>query len=94
MTLQLRFHATLRPIVGGRLVEAPFAEGTTVRQVLDGIIARHPPLGPQLFDLDGRLFRHVHVFVNGRDTHFLPDGLDTVLRADDSLDVFPPVAGG
>jgi sulfur-carrier protein len=94
MTLQLRFHATLRPIVGGRLVEVPFNAGTSVRQVLDGIMARHPALRPQLFDADGKLFRHVHVFVNGRDTHFLPDELDTVLRADDSLDVFPPVAGG
>lgn len=92
--MQLRFHATLRSVVGGRLIEAPFAEGQTVRELIDSVVARFPDLGPKLFDRDGQLYRHVHVFVNGRDAPYLPAGLDTPLRPDDALDVFPPVGGG
>jgi molybdopterin synthase sulfur carrier subunit len=92
--LELRFHATLRQFVGGRNVDVAFQEGLTVRGLLEQLIARYPALGPQLFDEANNLHRHVHVFVNGRDAPYLDHGLDTVLQADASLDVFPPVGGG
>ena len=34
------------------------------------------------------------VLVNGRSTPHLADGLDTVLRDGDRVDIFPPAAGG
>jgi molybdopterin converting factor small subunit len=37
---------------------------------------------------------HIHVFINGRQSIFLPQGLETAVTADDTLDVFPPVGGG
>jgi molybdopterin converting factor small subunit len=36
----------------------------------------------------------VHVFVNGRGAGWLPDAYATPLAADDSVDIFPAVAGG
>lgn len=92
--MELRFHATLRQIVGGREVEVSHQDGLTVRGLLEQVVARYPALGPALFDEQGQLHRHVHVFVNGRDAPYLPDGLDTVLSPTASLDVFPPVGGG
>jgi molybdopterin synthase sulfur carrier subunit len=37
---------------------------------------------------------YVHVFINGRDAQYLPDGQCTVLTCGDKIDFFPPVAGG
>jgi molybdopterin synthase sulfur carrier subunit len=36
----------------------------------------------------------VHVFVNGRDAPFLENALETVLKEDDTITVFPAVGGG
>ena len=92
--MQVNFFATLRPIVGGKTVEVEFAEGKTLRQVLGELVARFPSLQAQLFDGRGELHRHVHVFVNGRDSVFLADKLDTALKPQDTVNIFPAVGGG
>lgn len=40
-------------------------DGDTVRQVLDNLDARHPGLGRYVCEDDGRLRKHVNVFVDG-----------------------------
>ncbi|MCC6174783.1 MAG: MoaD/ThiS family protein [Chloroflexi bacterium] len=92
--MDVRFHATLRQVVGGKHVSADWHEGLTVRGFLDQMVARYPLLVPHLFDEHGALYRHVHVMVNGRDAPYLERGLDTPLVSGDRLDVFPPVGGG
>ena len=92
--MNVRFHATLRQAVGGRHVEVDWQDGLTVWGFVTQMIERYPPLGPQLLDADGKLARHVHVMVNGRDAPYLADGLETELRETDKIDVFPPVGGG
>jgi molybdopterin converting factor small subunit len=66
----------------------------TVCGFITQMIERYPPLGPQLLDAEGKLARHVHVMVNGRDAPYLAEGLETPLRETDAIDVFPPVGGG
>lgn len=90
----VNFYATLRQIVGGKTVEIPVEEGATVQQLLDEMISRYPALAPELLNEQGSLYGHVHLFVNGRDTPFLEDGVDTVLNPDDTISVFPAVGGG
>jgi molybdopterin converting factor small subunit len=51
-------------------------------------------LNGALVDDQGSLLSHTHVFVNGRDFTYLPLGLRTPLKQADSVDIFPPVAGG
>jgi MoaD family protein len=92
--VNVRFHATLRQAVGGRHVVVDWQEGLTIWGFVTQMIERYPPLGPQLLDADGKLARHVHVMVNGRDAPYLPDAMETVLRETDAIDVFPPVGGG
>ena len=92
--MQINFFATLRPIVGGKTVEVALAEGKTLRQVLDELIARFPRLQAELFNQDGRLHSHVHIFVNGRDSLFLAGKLDTPLEPEDTVNIFPAVGGG
>lgn len=42
---------------------------------------------------DGQLSHHSIILVNGRDARDL-NGLDTALKPDDIIAIFPPVAGG
>ena len=92
--MEVHFFATLRQITGQKTVEFELAEGAAIRDLVDAIINRFPPLRWELLDDKGELWPHVHVFINGRDTPFLQEGLDTVLTTDDTVNIFPPVAGG
>ena len=58
------------------------------------IIEQYPDFDGQLLDENGDLFRHIHIFINGRDTYYLPDDLNTILKPQDKIDIFPPVGGG
>jgi len=84
----------LRQVAGKKTVEFPLAEGATVRQLLDAVVERFPTMRDDLFDGDGRLYPHVHVFINGRDAPYLAGGLDTPLSRSDTVDLFPAIGGG
>ena len=92
--MEVNFYATLRKIVGGKTVDFPIEDGATVQQLLNEIISRYPALAPELLNEQGALYGHVHMFINGRDTPFLEDGMDTELKPDDTVSVFPAVGGG
>lgn len=92
--MKVNFYATLRPIVGKKTVNFDLPANVTVEQLVEIVVNRYPPLRKELLDEEGKLFPHVHVFVNGRDAPYLDDAMDTVLRPDDKVDIFPAVAGG
>ena len=92
--MKVNFFATFRPIVGGKTVEVDVADGATLQQLLKTLVARFPPMGAELFDENGNLRGHVHVFVNGRDSVYLADQLETTIHAQDTVNIFPPVGGG
>lgn len=90
--MEIRFYATLRPLVGGRTVQLP-EPPPTVGAVLHHLIEEHPGLDGKLLDESGAVRRFVAVMLNGRDIRHL-DGLETAVAADSEMDIFPPVAGG
>lgn len=92
--MEVKFYATLRQVVGGKSVEFSLPEGGTIRQLLEEMVRCYPALQHELFDENGNLYRHVHVFVDSRDATFLENGLDTVLQPDRVVGVFPAVGGG
>ena len=92
--MKVRFYATLRPIVGGHSIDVPIEPDTSLWVLLDRLIAQYPDLRPQLLAGDRELGHHIHVILNGRDAPYLERGMDTVLAADDRVDIFPPVGGG
>ncbi len=92
--MEISFYATIRAIVGSKTLEIDLPEGASIQDLLDRLIERCPPLGEKLLDPEGRLSRSVQVFVDGRGALYLPDGLETKLHADQSVDIFPAVAGG
>ncbi len=92
--MQVNFYATLRAIAGVKSVDVNFTAPSTVRAVLESVTRDHPTLAAELWKSPDELNDFIHVFVNGRETRYLPHGLETVLQPNDTLDVFPPVGGG
>ena len=87
----VKFPAVLRANVGGaREVDAP---GSTIGEVLDGLVATYPALRDQLFTDDGELNRFVNVYVNGQDVRYL-DGRGTAVADADEVRLLPAMAGG
>jgi sulfur-carrier protein len=87
----VKFPAVLRANVGGaREVDA---DGQTIGDVLDGLVATYPSLKDQLFTEDGELNRFVNVYVNGQDVRYL-DGTATAVDDRDEVRLLPAMAGG
>jgi molybdopterin synthase sulfur carrier subunit len=81
----------LRSSVGGQ--KQVQLDGSTVRELVDGLIGRFPSLRQQLLADDGQLNRFVNVYVNGQDVRYL-DGLDTAVGERDEVRLLPAMAGG
>jgi sulfur-carrier protein len=92
--MKVYFYATLRDITGQKTVDIDIPEYSTVRQLVDAIVTRFPPLRDKLLQQNGDLWGHVHVFVNGRDAPFLNDQMETVIKPTDTISIFPAVGGG
>ena len=69
------------------------ADGDSVRKVLDDVFRSNPQLRSYLLDDQGRLRKHVNVFVNSR---AVTDrvGLSDPVGADDEVFVFQALSGG
>jgi molybdopterin synthase sulfur carrier subunit len=87
-------YATFRLIAGVKTIDIQPEPGLTVKGAVEAILAQAPTLRSHWVDAAGELYPHVHIFVNGNEYATLPDGADTALKAGDTLDFFPPVAGG
>jgi len=92
--MRVNFYATLRPLAGGKTLNVPVPDAQRASAVLHAATEAHPGLCAELWDAHGALREHIKVFINGRHTTHLPDGLDTLIGEHDELDVFPPVGGG
>jgi molybdopterin synthase sulfur carrier subunit len=87
----VRIPPTLRTATSGaKLVDVG---GSTVREVVHGLVSTYPALSAQLLDAEGGLNRFVNVFLNDTDVRHL-DGLDTPVGEGDSLVLLPAMAGG
>jgi molybdopterin synthase sulfur carrier subunit len=87
----VKFPAVLRANVGG--VREVDAQGQTIGDVLDGLVATYPSLKDQLFTEDGELNRFVNVYLNGQDVRYL-DGRATAVDDRDEVRLLPAMAGG
>jgi MoaD family protein len=67
--------------------------GSTVGEVLNGLVAQYPETRDQLFSNEGDLNRFVNVYLNDEDVRVL-DGLDTGVSDTDTVMILPAMAGG
>ncbi len=92
--MRVNFYATLRAPAGGKTVEVDCGASITARLALEKVTSTRPDLAAEIWQSPGELKDHIHVFINGRQSIFLPRGMDTPVQENDTLDVFPPVGGG
>jgi sulfur-carrier protein len=87
----IKIPPVLRPSVGGE--KELQATGDDVGAVLRSLADQHPATESQLFSSDGQLNRYVNVYLNDEDVRVL-EGLDTTVKAGDTLVILPAMAGG
>jgi MoaD family protein len=90
--MEVKVYADLRTIVGGKSVQFDAAE-MTVAQMLEMLFTRYPALKTKLLTRGGDFHSAFHILINGRDARYL-NGLETVIKAEDEVRIFPPVGGG
>jgi sulfur-carrier protein len=86
----VRIPPTLRVETAGE--REVHATGTTLREVLDDVAARHPALAGRIL-ADGQLAPFVNVYVEGEDVRTL-EGLETPVREGSTVILLPAMAGG
>lgn len=96
MIIKVKGYLTYRDVIGGREVEQPDDVPITfldfIRELAVEIPGEH---GRALFDKEtGTVGGSVAIMLNGVHYNHLPDRLDTLLKDQDEIAVFPPGAGG
>lgn len=83
--------SVLRANVGGaREVDVT---GSTIGEVIDGLITSYPALRDQLLTPEGELNRFVNVYLDGQDVRYL-QGRETPVGERDEVRLLPAMAGG
>lgn len=88
--MRVSFHATVRDAAGTSETEI---EASTLAELMSSLEKR---FGKKLRDMlvkDGKLRDDVVILVNGQNVSH-SKGLETRLRPDDDIAIFPPVSGG
>ncbi len=92
--MKVNFFAAYREIVGGKTVEFEIEHNATVRNLLEAVVTRFPPLRDELLDPQGQLYPWIPLYINGRNPRLLEHGVDSILQLDDVLSIFTPLASG
>lgn len=91
--MQVKFYASLRQAVGMKMIEIKIQPDFTIQDILVEVTRRYPVLEKYIWKDQGELAEIVHVFINGENIRHL-SGLNTPLKAEDHVDIFPPLVGG
>jgi molybdopterin converting factor small subunit len=96
LIIKVKGYLTYRDVIGGREIEQPDDVPVTFLDFLRKLAAEIPgEHGRALFDDEkGTVGGSVAIMLNGVHYNHLPDRLNTVLKDQDEIAVFPPAAGG
>lgn len=96
MIIFVKGYLTLKPIIGERQLEYPDEQLITLQDLLDKLSHE---LGGEfqqmVYDYSSQqIGASIAVLINGSHYRHLPDKQNTVLKNQDKIAIFPPVAGG
>ncbi len=90
-SINVRVTAVLQNLTNGqKMVQAT---GGNVADVLEDIDARFPGFRGKVYGEDGKLHRFVNIYLNDEDIRYT-GGPETPVKAGDTLDILPALAGG
>lgn len=92
--MDVHFYATLRSLIGKKTVTVEMPPKTTALELVKIVSAQYPALHAELLDAQNRFQRHMKMFINGREAVYLENEFETIIQANDKIDIFPPVGGG
>lgn len=93
MAVELRFFASIRDVVGARIVSWELDGATTIRDVLSALEHEYPDLDGVLVGENGEIAGSVTVLHNGRHVAHRA-GADTHVSDGDRVAITLPVTGG
>ena len=95
INITIRTIIGLKKILGQDTIEFPLPEGTTVKSLVDLMVAKWGARLASFFsDVErNRPLPKIRILVNGRDIGFL-NGMETELRDGDEVLLLPLVGGG
>lgn len=68
-------------------------QGQTVAEVLHALVQQYPKIHTHLFDGQGKIRRHINLFVNADNIRTLR-GNETPVKEEDIIKVLPSITGG
>jgi len=90
--MKLKFYATFRNVVGQKEIKKEFAG--TVSDLLWLLCDEYgETFKDAVFDEKEKPRKYVKIFVNGRNIEDL-NGIETMLKNEDTVAILPPIAGG
>jgi molybdopterin synthase sulfur carrier subunit len=89
--IKVRIPTPLRAFTKG--LDEVIVEGADVRAALDDLEQKNPGIKDRICDEKG-VRRFVNIFLNEEEDIRFLDGLETALKAGDSLQIVPAIAGG
>ncbi|MFN4131569.1 MAG: MoaD/ThiS family protein [Caldimicrobium sp.] len=91
MKVKVRIPTPLLSLTNGQ--KEVFAEGSTLKEVIEDLERQFPGMKERLCDEEGNLRRFINFFVNDEDIRFL-QGEETPLKDGDIVSIVPAIAGG
>jgi len=91
MAVEVRVPTILRKHTDG--AKAIEGAGSTIREVLADVDAKHPGMRAAIVTDDGELHRFINMYLNDEDVRFL-GSLETPVSDGDVISILPAVAGG
>ena len=68
-------------------------DGSSVEEVLNSLCKQFTELKPNLFDGDGKVRNFINVYLNDDDIRYA-DGMKSVVKDGDSIQIVPSISGG
>jgi molybdopterin converting factor small subunit len=96
LIIKVKGYLTYRDVIGKKDVLLPDDYPPTLREFLrDQAIEIGEPHSRSIYDEEtGMVGEYVAVMLNGSHYRHLKNGLDTILKDQDEIAIFPPGAGG
>ena len=90
MSIKINLLPFFRQYTNGQ--EVVEVKGNTVGQCVTDLVKQFPDIKPVLFSDDGKLRRHIDIYVNGESSH--PEGLDKPVEPSEEIHIFFIIEGG